>query len=79
MTTIDCPRCAGQVWVRDVLAAAPGSAGALRLTRAAAPGPLRWTCTGCGHQAPHGGILEWRLDGAPMAHRAPRAAGSGAR
>jgi len=74
MTTIACPQCAGLVWVRDGLVAASDPTGDLRLTRTATPGPLRWTCAGCGYQAPHGGMLSWRLGGAPVAHEEPVAA-----
>lgn len=70
MTTIACPRCAGLVWVRDVLVAASDPTGDLRLTRTSTLGPLRWTCAGCGYQAPLGGMLSWRLGGDGVAHEA---------
>ncbi len=74
MTTVGCPCCAGDVWVRDMLVPASGPSGERRLTRGSALDDLRWTCVGCGYQAKSDGLLSWRLDGLPVCHEEPIAA-----
>ena len=71
MADIACPRCSADVWVRDVLVAAPAPAAEPHLRRSL--DPLRWTCTTCGYQASHRGLLQWRLSAARVAHKGPLA------
>jgi len=65
--TVACPRCAGQVWVRDVVTNASDPLEDPLSTQVLTVRPLRWTCVGCGYQAKPDGMISWRLG--PAAHR----------
>jgi hypothetical protein len=67
LKTVICPRCAGQVWVRDVITGASNPIEDPLETRVLTVRPLRWTCVGCGYQAKPDGMISWRLG--PAAHR----------